>query len=273
MTTPLAFRMALNGSTIRPTPLLRKIEIAGLAGYEGIELWHDEIDAFVAHGGALRDLRAALQHHGLQVPTTIYLGGWFDGPDEQFLAVLPECLRRMDQAAELGAQHVIAGPPLGAADIVPGAARYRRLLEEGLRRGVQPSMEFLGFVGQINTIESALEILALAGHPDGTTVLDPFHIFRGGGPMASIAKLKPSQIAVSHFNDTPAHPAREHQHDADRVLPGDGHLDLRGYLRLLRSTGYHGWLSLELFNERLWALDPLEVARTGLEKMRALADA
>jgi 2-keto-myo-inositol isomerase len=37
--------------------------------------------------------------------------------------------------------------------------------------------------------------------------------------------------------------------------------------------GYQGWLSLELFREDLWKRDPLEVARIGLEKMRAVVEA
>jgi sugar phosphate isomerase/epimerase len=42
---------------------------------------------------------------------------------------------------------------------------------------------------------------------------------------------------------------------------------------LLAQIGFHGWLSLELFREDLWARDPLEVAQTGLEKMRAVVEA
>ena len=91
--------------------------------------------------------------------------------------------------------------------------------------------------------------------------------------MESIARLRGDQIAVAHFNDTPAQPAREQQHDADRVWPGDGHLDLHRYLALLRQIGFRGWLSLELFRKDLWTRDPLEVARTGLGKMRTVVEA
>ncbi|TXT37962.1 MAG: sugar phosphate isomerase/epimerase [Planctomycetota bacterium] len=111
----------------------------------------------------------------------------------------------------------------------------------------------------------------LSGHPQATVVLDPFHCFRGGAGFESIAKLKASQIAISHFNDTPSSPPRIQQHDHSRVLPGDGHLDLRRYLDLLRQVGYRSWLSLELFNEDLWSRDPREVAKIGLDKMRAVA--
>jgi sugar phosphate isomerase/epimerase len=266
------FQYCLNSSTIRPAKILDKIRIAGTVGYTAIELWHDDIDAHLARGGTLGEIRTALSDHGLVVPTTIYLKGWFETTGAEHAAELDECKRRMAQAVEVGAIHVIAGPPGGMADHDLGARNYRELLELGLSMGVKPAMEFLGFVEDINTIEDALEIVTKAGHPAGTVVLDPFHIFRGGGSVESISLLTDSQIAIMHFNDTPASPPREQQHDKDRVYPGDGHLDLRHLLALLKGTGYHRWLSLELFSEALWAKDPMEVARVGLEKMKAVVE-
>ena len=43
-------------------------------------------------------------------------------------------------------------------------------------------------------------------------------------------------------------------------------------LKRVMQVGAAPALSLELFNEKYWAEDPLEVARTGLEKMRAIAE-
>lgn len=266
------FIYTLNCSTIRPVPVLEKISIAGEAGYKAIELWHDDLDAHIARGGTLAEVRKALGDQGLTVPTTIYLKGWFETTGEEHRSELAECQRRMAQAVEVGAVHVIAGPAAGFADHDQGARNYRELLELGIRMGVKPSMEFLGFVDDLNTIEGALEIITKAGHPEGTLVLDPFHIFRGGGSMETIAQLRPQQIAICHFNDTPASPPRLQQHDKDRVYPGEGHLDLKRLLTLLRQVGYSSWLSLELFREDLWASDPREVARVGLEKMRAVAE-
>ncbi|MDB5385224.1 MAG: Xylose isomerase [Planctomycetaceae bacterium] len=266
------FIYTLNSSTIRPTPILEKIRIAGEVGYKAIELWHDDLDAHVARGGTLSEVRQALADQGLTVPTTIYLKGWFETTGELHRQELVECQRRMQQAVEVGALHVIAGPAAGFADHDQGAKNYYELLELGRQIGVKPAMEFLGFVEDLNTIEGALEIITKSNHPDGTIVLDPFHIFRGGGSAESIALLKSEQIAICHFNDTPASPPRLQQHDKDRVYPGDGHLDLKRMLNLLRQIGYNRWLSLELFREDLWASDPREVARVGLEKMQAVVE-
>ena len=267
------FDYSLNASTIRGTPILQQIQAAAAAGYHGIELWFADLDAALAEGVTLDGVRRSLNESGLRLATMIYLGGWFEAEESEWPWIKVDCTLRLEQAAALGAKYVIASPPEGSADVKLGARRYGELLEAGEVAGVLPAMEFLGFVEELNTIESALEVVESAGYPGGTIVVDPFHIFRGGGSLETLATLRGDQIAIAHFNDAPASPCREVQHDCDRVWPGDGHLDLPRYCALLRQIGYRGWLSVELFREDLWKRDPVEVARLGLEKMRAVVEA
>ncbi len=268
-----SFSLALNTSTIRPAPLLTKIRIAGEVGYDAIELWHDDLDAFVRDGGTLRDVRAALDDHGLEVPTTIHLPGAFDCDDEGFVQVIDQARRKFAQAAEVGAPRVITGPPsVKPVDVERTASRYRKLLDIGREEGALPAFEFLGFVAGIHTLRGALEIVERANDPDGTIVLDPFHIFRGGSSVDDIELVPVDRIAVYHFNDATDEKPREEQGDRDRVMPGDGILPLAFQLRYLVRNGYKGAVSLELFNESLWKQDPKEVAQIGLEKMMALVE-
>ncbi len=266
------FRYCLNASTIRTTPVLRQIEVTRQAGYEAIELWHDHIDEHLRSGGTLTEIRKALDDNGVVAPTTIYLAGWFQPAGEEHVKALDEIRRRLEQSAAVGATFAIAGPPPGKADRALGASHYAELLELGKSFGVKPAFEYLGFVDDINTIDDAIEIIQRSGHPDATVVVDPFHCWRGGGPVSSLSKLKSSQIAISHFNDSPAEPAASLQEDSDRVMPGDGVVDLTFYCDQLASTGYNGYLSLELFREDLWAKDALEVAKLGIEKMRPFVE-
>lgn len=266
------FRYCLNASTIRTTPVLKQIEVAARAGYEGIELWHDHIDLHLSRGGSLAEIRKAVEDHGLTVPTTIYLAGWFQPAGREHDIALAEVRRRLEQSAAVGATFAIAGPPPGMADRDLGAHHYAELLDIGRTFGVRPAFEYLGFVEDINTIDDAIDIITRSGHADATIVVDPFHCFRGGGPVASLNRLKAGQIAISHFNDSPGDPPASQQQDADRVMPGEGVVDLDFYCDQLAATGYHGFLSLELFREDLWARDPLDVARLGLEKMRRFVE-
>lgn len=262
------FRFSLNSSTIQPTPILDKIRIAAQAGYTGIELWHADIDQHLSRGGSLAEIRRAIDDQGLVVPTTIMLKGWCEPDGAGYEQGLSECRRRLEQAVAVGAPHAVAGPPQAGVDFRLAADRYARLLNLGISLGVRPSVEYLGFAQEVNSIAAALRIMQDSGHPEATIVLDPFHDFRGGGGHEEIAQLRPEQIAVCHFDDAPGSPPAGEQRDSDRVMPGEGVIRLDRFLSLLRGIGYKGFLSLELFRDDLWKQDPLDVARRGLAAMK-----
>lgn len=263
-----AIQYSLNASTIRPAPLLEKIRIAGQAGYAAIELWHDDLNAHLQQGGSLQEVRRALDDHGLAVPSTIAAFGWLGTTGREHAQALEETRRRLEQAAAVGAHRLIASPCLEACDLADAGAQYRELLELGRQFGVAPAMEYLGFVRSVYTIAQAYQIALDAAHPDATVVMDPFHILRGGSPLDSIALVPPAMVAVWHWNDLPATMPFSEQADEDRVMPGDGVAPLRQIEAMVRQQGYQGYVSLELFNPALWAQDPAEVARLGLERMR-----
>ena len=116
------------------------------------------------------------------------------------------------------------------------------------------------FVDQFNTIEDALDVMERCGHPDATIILDPYHVFRGGGDMESILKLMPAQVAISHFNDTPDTPPREEQHDHNRVMPGEGDFELERFCALLRAKGFEGVVSCEILSDATRHMDLDEFA-------------
>ena len=266
------FKYALNTSTIRPASLMDKIRIAGETGYEAIELWNDDLTAYEEEGGSLADVKQALDDHGLSVPTVIALHGWLDTTGQAHQQAIEEAKRRMAQAVAVGAQYIIASPPREVADLQLGGQNYRELLEIGRKLGIKPAMEFLGFVAGVNQVKDAWKVITVADHPDSTIVLDPFHIYRGGGEIDDMRGIPGDKIAVFHFNDAPASPPRAQQTDADRVYPGDGILDLQQMIGILKEAEYHGVISLELFNPSYWEQDAREVARIGLDKTRSVVE-
>src|SRR5271166_6329526 len=140
------FIYCLNTSTIRPTPLLEKIAIAGKAGYAAIEPWNDEISAYLDQGGNFADLKRALAGSGLKVVSMIALSGWVRSEGAEHRRVLDDCKRRMAQAVELGSPFIVASPPKEVVDLNQATDRFNELLQIGTGLGVLPSMEFLGFV-------------------------------------------------------------------------------------------------------------------------------
>ncbi len=266
------FIYCLNTSTIRPTPLLKKIEVAGKAGYQAIEPWNDEITEYLAQGGSFAELKHALQGTGLEVVSMIALHGWITAEGDDYARVLDDCRRRMAQAVELGSPYIVASPPQQTVDLGRATERFAELMAIGSQLGVIPSMEFLGFVDGIKNVQSAWAIAAGTGDPRATVVADVFHMIRGGGSIDDLLLLKGDRLACFHINDVPAKPDPRTQKDEDRVLMGDGIADLPRVIANLRSIGYHGPLSVELFNPSLWAEDALAVARRGLERVQALVE-
>lgn len=273
------FRYSLNTSTLRgqKLPLDRLVDIAAEAGYDAIEPWMNEIDAFEAAGGNLADLGKRIADRGLTVESAI---GFFDFLSED------ESTRREQLAAARAAMRKVraiggkrvAAPPVGATqrdDLNLGAAaeRYRALLEIGAEDGVIPQLELWGFSKSLGRIGEVAHVAIESGHPDACVLLDVYHIHKGGSPFEGLALLGPMACRVFHVNDYPADPPRDRIADKDRVLPGDGVAPSAYVYRTLRDVGFRGWLSLELFNEELWRRDPMEVAREGLRKTRATVEA
>src|SRR5437660_758095 len=162
----MPFLPCLNTSTIRPAPLVDKIEAAARAGFRAIEPWNDDVDAYLMQGGTMEALKGLLRERGLAVPSMIAIMGWIGCADADRDAQRAEAVRRIEQAAALGAPHIVASPPGGTVDPDRAARDYREVLQLGKERGILPSMEFLGFVAQINNINAAWEIVQRAGDPD-----------------------------------------------------------------------------------------------------------
>jgi len=268
------FVYCLNTSTIRPTPLLEKIAIAGKAGYQAIEPWNDEITAYLEQGGSIATLRHAVADAGLKVVSMIALHSWVTSEGDEHVRVLDECRRRMEQAVSLGSPFIVASPPQEVVDINRASDRFGELLTIGEQVGVVPSMEFLGFVDGVKNVATAWAIAAGTGTPraKATIVADVFHMMRGGGSIDDLLTIEGNRLACFHINDLPAVPNPLVQQDEDRVMVGEGIADLPRVIANLRKIGYGGPLSLELFNRKLWEQDPLDVVKRGLERIRKLVE-
>ena len=266
------FIYCLNTSTIRPTPLLRKIELAGRAGYHAIEPWNDEITEYLNDGGSMTELKKALEDAGLRVVSVIALHSWVTATPGEYSAVLDDCRRRMEQAVEIGSPSIVASPPQEVVDLDRATRRFNDLLDLGKRVGVLPSMEFLGFVDGIKNVESAWAVASGTGDPRAKIVADVFHMIRGGGSIDDLLQVPGDRMFCFHINDVPAVPDPLTQTDADRVMLGEGIADLPRVIANLRAIKYQGPISLELFNPALWAKDPYEVIKTGLDRIRSLVE-
>jgi 2-keto-myo-inositol isomerase len=271
------FRFCLNTATIRGHKLgvVKEVEVAAQAGYQGIELWMDALGEYVKNGGSLPDLKKRLLDSGLTVEGAIGFPEWIVDDEARRAKGMERAKNEMDLVAQIGGRR-FAAPPAGATDLpklelLKAAERYRALLEVGEQLGVVPELEVWGFSKNLGRLSECVAVAMEAGHRNACVLPDVFHLYKAGSDFHGIRLLSPEAIQVFHMNDYPADPPREQVNDSYRMYPGDGVAPLTDLLQTLRRTGGQKVLSLEVFNRTYWSQDPLVVAKTGLAKMKAVA--
>lgn len=277
---PEPVRFCLNTATIRgqKVPLDRIVEIAAEAGYDAIEPWVDELEAFEAGGGDLSALGAKTRDLGLSVEGAIGFFEWIVDDPVRRAAGLERARADMERVRRFGGKR-IAAPPFGAHEagsppvsLADAAERYAALCIVGERAGVSALCEVWGFSANLSKLGEGVYVAAESGHPDACLLLDSYHLYKGGSSIEGLRFLSGDKLPVFHINDFPDI-SREKIVDADRVWPGDGVAPLVPLLRILAEIGFCGYLSLELFHPDYWALEPLVAACTGLEKLKEVVAA
>jgi 2-keto-myo-inositol isomerase len=269
---PFPFKTAINTSTLLPFELdvKQQVRIAAEAGFEGIELWVNDIELYLANGGTISDLRAYIADTGVVVVNAITFFTWAATDSATRKRGFVQAEREMRMLAELGCP-AVAAPPFGdvtGSTLEMIAGHFARLAELARTIGVEPYLEFWGRANMLSRLNEAVFIAMESGLPDAKILLDPFHMYTGGTDLHSLAYLNGANIGIVHVNDYPAAPARDQINDGDRVFPGEGIAPTHELARLLDRSGYRGYLSLELFMASYGAASALEVARRGLAAMQ-----
>ena len=271
------FKYGLNTSTIRGQKLglAKEIDIAAQAGYSAIEPWVQTIQDYVKAGGKLADIRKQIADRGLTVEGAISFARWIVDDDAARAEGVEQVKREMDLLAQIGGKR-IAAPPAGVnannaagLDLTKAAERYRVLLELGDKTGITPILELWGSSKNLRRLGTCMFVVIESGHPKACLLGDVYHIYKGGSDFNGLKMISAGAMPVLHMNDYPADPPRDKIADRDRVMPGDGIAPLTQILRDLRVKNGQTVLSLELFSQVYWDKDALEVAKTGLAKMKA----
>jgi len=267
--------ICLNASTIRPASLEEKIEVASKAGYDAIEPWIGDLEKYEANGGNLKELGLKIKEKGMFIPNIIGLWNCMPMDEQEFKDSLPATKERMRKSADIGSKHVAAIPVPDRADfdVEIGIRRYKELLRIGREEyGIIVAFEFVGFFKGIHRFGEAAGIAIDIDDKDACLIMDTFHLYRGGSGYNGIKHINGNFIADFHFNDVSDSTPKDQLGDKDRIYPGDGILPLVQLLKDLKEINYRGPLSLELFNREHWKQNPLDVAKTGLNKIMRLID-
>jgi len=104
--------------------------------------------------------------------------------------------------------------------------------------------------------------------PNVGLLLDSWHWHHAGATTEDIIAAGRDRIVHVHFNDSPNLPP-EQIHDNQRLLPGEGVINLTGFLQALQSIHYIDALSVEVFG-RTKDMTPEAAAKAGLDSSIAV---
>jgi sugar phosphate isomerase/epimerase len=154
--------------------------------------------------------------------------------------------------------------------------RFRACADVLARSHVRLGLEFLGPLHLRRMYPNEFiwrmpEMLAFARECGSNVglLLDTWHWHHAGATTEDIVKAGKDGIVHVHFNDAPKLPPDQIR-DNERLMPGEGVINLNAFLMALHEIGYQDALSVEVFGRGLKDMTPEAGARLGLETSLAV---
>jgi sugar phosphate isomerase/epimerase len=141
----------------------------------------------------------------------------------------------LETGARLGARHVlVAGNDPEESRLIE---RFAALCDLGGPLGLTMNLEPMPWT-DVKTLEQGARVIARAGRPNAGVLIDAIHFDRAANAAADIASVPPHVFHYAQLCDAPAQRPTDtetllYQARAERLMPGDGGLDLKGILRAL----------------------------------------
>lgn len=254
--------LALCAMTLPRASLRERVTAARAGGFAAVSLTTRDYARARADGLSDSDIRALLADEGIAVTDIEALAAWRPGLDARRPEQSEDGIFAVAEAVGAGGVSVVegAGAPLA---IAPAADAFGALCDRAAARGLELHIEF--WPGSALDLRTAVAIVQSAARPNGGLMVDTWHLARTAGGEALVRTLPGARVTAVQISDSPAVDGPEPDYLAAalgrRLVPGEGSLDLVGFLQLLRTIGSQAPLGVEVCSERLAAEPPLLVAR------------
>lgn len=269
-------QLAMHSLSTGQRNLEEALEAYAAAGFRNVELYLSLVKAWLEDGHTVEQTRNLFDSYGLD-----FVCGSEAAPVECFHSpdVLLPSLRTHAENLRLihdlgGAKMVVAtdGPEQTTPDSLDPIARALAAIAdttEGME--VDVALEF-NASPVVKSLPSAVRVSEKADHPRVGVLFDTAHYHVTPTKLSDINEESVRWIKHVHLNDMPDTPADLTHRDFDRVLPGEGVLELPKIIAALEKSGYEGYFSIEMFNAELWQLSAKEAARRCYESLQPLCE-
>jgi len=247
--------------------LTDKLDAIAAAHFDGVEIVEPNLRS---HDGTAREIGRYAKNLGLSIELFQPFRDFEGVSDKQLQQNLGRAEAAFDTMEELGAPLLLVCSNTTAEasdDEERAAAQLFALAERAGRRGLRIGYEALAWGKCVATVDKAWRIVKLANNPCLGLILDSFHTLVRSEDWSSLSELPANRIVFVQLGDAP-----RMQLDAASLrrnysrMPGQGDLDVAGFLRSVVATGYKGSISVEIVNEGT-SEAPLATARAAMHAL------
>jgi 4-hydroxyphenylpyruvate dioxygenase len=251
--------------------LQTKLAAIAEAGFEGVEIFETDI---LAHDGPPGEVGRIARDAGLEIIALQPFRDFEGMPEPRRSRNFDRARRKFDLMAELGTSRLLvcsSVSPHAVSGIDRAAEDLRALGELAGEAGLTIAFEALAWGRFIRDWRDAWEAVRRADHPSVKLVLDSFHTLAPGYPVEPIGSIPADRIAFVQLADAPAISMDVLQLSRHlRLFPGQGDLDIDGFMEAVRATGFDGWISHEIFNDRFRMASTRRIAADGERSLIAM---
>jgi 4-hydroxyphenylpyruvate dioxygenase len=248
--------------------LTTKLDAIASSGFDGYELFEND---FTFSTMTARELRMRTDDLGLDLVCLQPFRDFEGQLDARRTAAFDRAERKFDLMAELGTDLLMVCSSV-SPHAVDGVERYasdfHELGERAAARGLRVAYEALAWGRHVRDWMQAWEVVRRCDHPSVGLVLDTYHLFVRGNPIAPIRGLPAEKIFLVQLADAPSLDMEILRHSRHlRNFPGQGDYPIVDFLVELTSTGYDGFISHEIFNDEFRIAPAAQTAIDGYRSM------
>ena len=253
--------------------LEEKIEAIAEAGFDGIEVFEQD---FIADSRSPREVGDRIRAAGLELMLFQPFRDFEGLPGALRTKAFDRAARKFDLMGELGCDLMLACStvhPQSLGGIDRAAEDFAELGDLAAKHGVRVGFEALAWGRHIDDHRDAWEVVRRADHANIGLILDSFHTLGRGIDPNTIRRIPGDKIFFVQLADAPAIPMDLLYWSRHfRNMPGEGDLDVTGFMQAVMATGYAGPISLEIFNDQFRGGMPRAIARDGHRSLINLMD-
>ena len=250
-----------------------KLRATASAGFGAVEIFENDLLSF---NGSPRDVGKLCRDLGLEICAFQPFRDFESMPEPQRTRNFARAERKFDLMQELGTDLLLICSnisPASLGGIDRAAADFRELGERAAVRGLRVGFEALAWGRHVNDYRDAWEIVRRADHTSIGIILDSFHALAPAFPTNAIQSIPADKIFLVQLADAPKLGLDVLSWSRHfRCFPGQGDLPVADFMEAVRTTGYAGPLSLEIFNDQFRAGSAVRTATDGLRSLILLED-